>query len=355
MPDKSRKKNQQKENNEVPDHQPEGSEDEYARRFLLGEDPNVQENLSDKPIVSKKSIPPVEGTQYSDQTHFTTRLKAIKNNQVNLKTKKKSDTSDAPVPFIEESSPGLEKVPPFSDLQGNIPTYSEVGSTSDQAGFQGPFLLNTDDEPQEISTPDSDQLRAIAIRDYFPPPSEEKTVKGSIFTRLRNWFEQKSRLQKILLISGSVLSLALIISAFLVLFHTLSGPAPSPNDIFLDPAIPHPVKIILPDGQVFDLGLGNVADGAWSPKAAEWLVGTEVPRWLAIPWNNKMEAAARAYKVNDLVQLFMSNSDVFFYRFQSIQEIGNEEMGSFHANSTDLIIVLSRQDTQTHLAIVAVP
>ena len=129
----------------------------------------------------------------------------------------------------------------------------------------------------------------------------------------------------------------------------------SQNDSILEPSYPHPVKIILPDGVEFDLGLGTVEDGTWSPKGAEWLEGTELPRWVALPWSRGLEEDVKGFNVSDVIQLFMSNSDIIFYRFQSIQEVAQTEISSFHPNSTDLLIVLSRKGNQSLIVIVSVP
>jgi hypothetical protein len=98
-----------------------------------------------------------------------------------------------------------------------------------------------------------------------------------------------------------------------------------------------------------------INNGLWIPQEAEWLAGTEVPRWLALPWNKQLEAAVMAYNVNDVIKIQMNNKDIIEYRFQSVQKLPAEEMGTFHKNTADLLIVLSNNETSTRLVIVAVP
>src|SRR3972149_1085479 len=56
---------------------------------------------------------------------------------------------------------------------------------------------------------------------------------------------------------------------------------------------PYPTSVSLPGGWSFILGKGALQDGKWNPKGAEWLEGTEVCRWVALPWSRQLEAVIR--------------------------------------------------------------
>jgi hypothetical protein len=225
---------------------------------------------------------------------------------------------------------------------------------------------------KEVEEPDFDDVRTIATQGYNPSvPEEFEEVKPPAIRRqkwskwlsfpkkwltiLYEWFNRQNKLKK----SGILVGVLLVVGLYVFLIVSFSPRLPSPvvptSAITLISPIPIPASVVLPDGQSFSLGLGTPENGSWTPKGAEWLKGTQVPCWLALPWNKGLESAVRAYKVDNQIQLHMSNGDILYYRFQSVQELSPEEMGTFHTNTTDLLIVLSRPNASTLLIIVAVP
>jgi hypothetical protein len=216
-------------------------------------------------------------------------------------------------------------------------------------------LIVTQRKQHEIEEPDFDQMRMMALQGYEPTVRGESEVDRSAFSRLRKWFDRLSILQKISLLLGALFALGLSILLIVLVTSRPSHPVVSTPDVYLYSSGPIPSSVILPDSQAFELGVGTLTNGFWTPQSAEWLAGTEVPRWLALPWNRSLESAFLAFEVNVPIQLQMSNGDILVYRFQSVQELSTEEIGTFHANTADLLIVLSKPNASTRLVIIATP
>ena len=206
-------------------------------------------------------------------------------------------------------------------------------------------------QPRQVNEPDFEKVRPVALEEYEPPASIPR--KPSVSSRLRIWFKHLSYGQRVLLFS-SVFVFTAIIFFFTVLFKPVT-PIVAPPVSKLDPSIPIPQVVILPDNQTFELSLGGVTDGIWKPQEAEWLIDTEVPRWLSLPWSKDLEAAVLLYKENDPVQLRMNNGDIIVYRFQAVEEIAREELYLFHAYTADLMIMLFKPRGETCLVLVSIP
>ena len=137
----------------------------------------------------------------------------------------------------------------------------------------------------------------------------------------------------------------------------LSIPTPTPTaEVDLSNVI-HPTCLSLPGGWAFDLGEGRVSDGIWTPQRAEWLVGTEISRWVALPWSLQLEAVLRTLKSGDQLELQMSNFDVLTFNVYSIQEMTMEELLSSDAKTPSLLVVLynDQEANRTFWVVKALP
>ena len=101
-----------------------------------------------------------------------------------------------------------------------------------------------------------------------------------------------------------------------------------------------PRRITLPNGEEFTLGEGNIRDGNWVPIRAEWLVGTEISRWVALPWNAGLEKVIMDLEPGEQINLTMSNSDVVVFKVNSIQRMTIQELMSFDATKPSLLVML---------------
>jgi hypothetical protein len=118
---------------------------------------------------------------------------------------------------------------------------------------------------------------------------------------------------------------------------------------------PYPTSVSLPGGWAFTLGRGTLTDGQWIPKGAEWLEGTEVCRWVSLPWSRQLEAVVRTLNPEDPIELGMSNSDRLVYQVYSIRQMSPGELQELDTNTPCLLIMLTENDAEKHWVLTALP
>jgi len=119
--------------------------------------------------------------------------------------------------------------------------------------------------------------------------------------------------------------------------------------------LPYPTIVSLPGGLNFNLAKGSLKDGSWDPRGPEWLEGTEICRWVALPWSRQLEAAVRTMNREDVMVLFMSNNDKLSYKVESIQELTPAELQAMDASSPCLALILAKQDSEKRWVAVGRP
>jgi hypothetical protein len=154
----------------------------------------------------------------------------------------------------------------------------------------------------------------------------------------------------------AALGLVMAVIAGLVLFNVYqqSVAAPSTEPVVVS-NLPFPTSVSLPGGWTFKLGRGTLDSGQWNPKGAEWLQGTEVCRWVALPWSRQLEAVVRTLNRDDPINLGMSNNDQLTYKVYSIQQMSPEEMQSLDSNTPCLLIVLAEPEAEKRWVLTAMP
>ena len=154
----------------------------------------------------------------------------------------------------------------------------------------------------------------------------------------------------------AALGLVMAVIAGLVLFNLYqqSVAAPATQPVVVS-NLPFPTSVSLPGGWTFKLGRGALDNGQWNPKGAEWLQGTEVCRWVALPWSRQLEAVVRTLNREDPINLGMSNNDQLTYKVYSIQQMSPEEMQGLDSNTPCLLIVLAEPDAEKRWVLTAMP
>jgi 3-methyladenine DNA glycosylase AlkC len=76
------------------------------------------------------------------------------------------------------------------------------------------------------------------------------------------------------------------------------------------------------------------------PLSAEWLSGTEISRWVALPWSSELEEVIKGIEPGDQIELTMSNSDVVMFQVYSIQRMTMNELMSSEATKPSLLVML---------------
>jgi hypothetical protein len=211
--------------------------------------------------------------------------------------------------------------------------------------------LRADEESdQEVST-----IRQEALEDYVMEPAEaEDEGHTSLAGRLRRSWRYMRPLERNLLIGAlMIVGLAVLLGSGFLVVQSLPKPVPTATPT--TSITPIPISISLPGGWVFPLRTGFVVDGKWNPQGAEWLIGTEVCRWVSLPWNVQLEAVLRTLTGDDEIRLSMSNYDTLVYKVQSIQQVPASEISKLSLNTPSLLVILSKQDSPTRWVVTAKP
>ena len=356
MPDKFTQRTKPKNLKEWLAHLGKPSDEEYARTYLTGEETKVEKTTPDKNGSTLRADLPAPESKPGFFKRITLKLRGSggspkdKATPVNGNVPLMDDTQVDMRLTGEESQPVPSVNPLFVKPRVLSPAEPELPLAPEPQG--APPL--TPSEYKTLEGADIDQLHNVAADNYETVAQTEAILNKSIFYRFRKWFDRLPMLPKIALVLGVLI--VIVVGAILIVFKPLQSLTTLTTPTFyVNTTSPLPASLTLPGGQSFTLGVGMISNGKWSPKGAEWLGGTEVPRWLAIPWDKNLETSVLAYQVDAPIQLKMSNGDVFVYRFQSVAQITDKDMTTFHANTADLLIVLSKPGTSTRSVIVAIP
>ena len=220
--------------------------------------------------------------------------------------------------------------------------------------------LEAEDEVSDASKPrlsvaseeDVDNLRGIALEDY----TEEPIVAINEGQEARREFLETSIGKKRLY---GIAFLVLISVGFLIFMGIrstgglqLSTARPTDTP---DPNVPVPVNVELPGGWSFNLKKGHLnAEGKWDPFGAEWLVGTEICRWVALPYSTQLEAVIRTLHAGDPINIRMSNLDVLTYYVQSRKEVDPNQAEELNLEVPSLLLILSEEDSDQKWVLTAV-
>jgi hypothetical protein len=151
----------------------------------------------------------------------------------------------------------------------------------------------------------------------------------------------------------AILGVAMAIVASLIIYNVYQSSRPQPVTEVSN--LPYPTGVSLPGGWSFNLGKGSLQNGQWNPKGAEWLEGTEVCRWVSLPWSRQLEAVVRTLNPNDPIELVMSNNDKFTFQVYSVRQLTPQEMQAVDSNTPCLLIILTQPDAEKRWVLTALP
>jgi hypothetical protein len=206
---------------------------------------------------------------------------------------------------------------------------------------------------------DFGKVREVALQEYdgtLVEPVVERKI--SLQEEVRKTIRESKPFERVLIVAVFLLTVgALLFSGIYIIVNSISFPTPEPTiAVDLDDIV-YPTHLSLPGGWGFNLGQGRVDEGQWSPQGAEWLMGTEISRWVALPWSLQLEAVLRTLKSGDHIELTMSNLDRLEYNVYSIQEMTMEEIQAHDAKTPSLLIILFEEEgnSNTHWVVTALP
>jgi len=234
----------------------------------------------------------------------------------------------------------------------------------------------SEEQQQEQKIVDLDELKKRAFRPRTTPDEEERSLSEvrsvalddgeEVFIEIEAKTEDPMR-DRIKAIENALVPyrrhfyfisvfisivMVLLVSASLYRVYVRSLPPP-PTEEAMD--LPFPVGMTLPGGLEFGLGKGRLQEGRWDPRGPEWLVGTEVCRWVAIPYSRQLEAVVRTLTRDDQIKLTMSNNDILVYNVFSINQLSDDEMQKLDSSSPCLLLVLAQSGTDERWVVTAIP
>ena len=162
------------------------------------------------------------------------------------------------------------------------------------------------------------------------------------------------RYLNLIFIFVSVVMVVIVGASLFRLSQRLVPPKPTVTpDVAL---LPYPVEMDLPGELKFPLAKGRLDNtGRWNPSRAEWLEGTEICRWIAIPWSRQLEAVVRTLTREDQITLVMSNNDELKYTVSSIDQMSIDEMQKLDTNTPCMLLILAQSDTEQRWVVTAIP
>ncbi len=178
---------------------------------------------------------------------------------------------------------------------------------------------------------------------------------------LWNQFKDFSKIEKSLIIALAIAVIGLVsLIAYLFIMSRQPGFGSSNRSAAESTPIPTvsppvPVGLLLPGGWHFDLAAGVKVDGVWNPTTSEWLVGTEIRRVIAIPWNKQIEAVVQSFEPGDLLELEISNGDSFTYKVLTVSEIPVVDTSILYDIRPTLAIILTKPEAEKRWVVVAEP
>ena len=207
--------------------------------------------------------------------------------------------------------------------------------------------------PRATEEVESD-VRSIALEDGEEVFVEVESRPPDTFKERREAFENALKpYRSYIYLTLGFLGIISVFILSLLIFNTYQQSRPQPVKEVSN--LPYPVAVSLPGGWSFNLGRGTLQAGKWEPDGAEWLEGTEVCRWVSLPWSRQLEAVLRTLNQNDPIELVMSNNDKLVYGVYSIYEMTPEEIQALDANSPCLLLILTGSDAEKRWVLTAIP
>jgi hypothetical protein len=173
----------------------------------------------------------------------------------------------------------------------------------------------------------------------------EAKATDAVGERLKGLENALKPYRSVLYMTLAFLGVVMAVVASLLIFNAYRQSRPQPTQQASN--LPYPVAVSLPGGWSFNLGRGTLQGDTWEPSGPEWLQGTEVCRWVSLPWSLQLEAVIRTLEHNDPIQLVMSNNDKLVYGVYSVSEMTPEEIQKVDTTSPCLLLILTQSESQS--------
>lgn len=241
----------------------------------------------------------------------------------------------------------LADVVPVGGIQATLEEQeSAEGEPQEEEKVKVPKLPVKSSTEDEV---DLEEIRGLALEDYDETVIEPEERKKPLQEEVRQTVRELKPVERFLLYAVGIVTVAvLLFSGGFLIVNSISVPTPAPTATLDLSETVYPTTLTITGGWKFPLGQGRVVDGTWAPSndRAEWLVGTEISRWVALPWSLQLEAVLRTLTTNDQLELTMSNFDVLTFNVYSIQQMTMEELLATDPTKPALLVVLYNDEEE---------
>lgn len=246
----------------------------------------------------------------------------------------------------DDVEPDLATAPAEADHQ----TEQEVKIDIDELKKQAFSPRATVEEPEGYS-----EVRAVALDGGEEVFVEVEAKPVNPLDDRVNAIENALRpYRKYIYYGVAFLGVVMAVIALMMVYNVYQQSRPEPQATEAV-SLPYPVSIELPGGLNFNLGQGALDDGEWNPRGPEWLEGTEICRWVSIPWSKQLEAVIRTFTQDDEITLLMSNNDRLVYKVYSRRQLTIADMQKLDSDSPCLLLVLADAKSEERWVITALP
>ena len=246
--------------------------------------------------------------------------------------------AEYPEPEVEISSLADGELPPEPEAEIDFEQLKEQA-----------FRQRTSDDAEM----DHD-VRSIALEGGEEVFVEVEAQKADPFEeRLKSIENALQPYRRAIYMTSAFLGVVMAVIASFIIYNVYKQSLPEPVKEVSN--LPYPTTVLLPGGWSFNLGKGNLLDGKWEPRGAEWLEGTEVCRWVSLPWSLQLEAVIRTLNAKDPIELGMSNNDKLVYFVYSVYEMTPEEIRKQDSGSPCLLLILTQSDSEKRWVLTALP
>lgn len=263
-----------------------------------------------------------------------------------------------------ETEEQLEQIDELIDLLEDVPVTETPAQLVEETPVEPEKIVDLEELKKQAFQPRAtadtnetlSEVRSIALEGDEEVFVEVETKPQDPFDeRLKSVENALKPYRSYINLTIAFLGVVMAVIAGMIIYNVYQQSRPQPV-VEEASSLPFPTSVALPGGWSFILGKGALDNsGRWQPKGAEWLEGTEVCRWVSLPWSRQLEAVVRTLNQDDPIELGMSNADKLVYKVYSIQQMSPEELQKLDSNSPCLLIMLTENEAESRWVLTAVP
>jgi len=268
----------------------------------------------------------------------------------------------------EEAKASEDYLDEIDDLIDMLETDSDAGAVTTNEAVETP------PEPEKIVDLDELKKQAFQHRPSDSDPEKYSEVRSialggdeevfvEVESKAQNPLEERigaienalKPFRRYINFALAFLGVVIAVISLMILYDLYLQNRPEPPVVEQEVILPFPTSIVLPGDLNFKLGKGTLEDGEWNPSGPEWLEGTEICRWVSIPWSRQLEAVVRTFTQDDEIELLMSNNDRIVYKVFSIRQLTIADLQKLDSDSPCLLLVLAEADSEQRWVVTANP